>query len=66
MVTEGSGIVLEGHVQEVGRVVRSKSRVQPVPVVELLVELDRPDARLKPGQSVRVELSGAPAGGGSR
>lgn len=66
VVTEGSGIVLEGHVQEVGRVVRSKSRVQPVPVVELLVELDRPDARLKPGQSVRVELSGAPAGGGSR
>ncbi len=57
VLSEGSGIVLEGHVTDVGRVVRSKSRVQPVPVVDLLVELDRVDARLKPGQAVRVELA---------
>lgn len=63
VVAEGGGMVLEGKVTEVGRVVRSKSRVQPVPVVELRVEFDRLDARLKPGQTVRVELSGARAEG---
>lgn len=62
VLSEGSGIVLEGHVIDVGRVVRSKSRVQPVPVVDLLVELDRGDARLKPGQAVRVELATATSG----
>ena len=66
VVTEGSGRVLDGHVAEVGSVVRSKSRVQPVPVVDLRVELDHPDARLKPGQAVRVELSGMTNSGGSR
>ena len=66
VVTEGSGRVLDGHVAEVGSVVRSKSRVQPVPVVDLRVELDHPDARLKPGQAVRVELTGMGNGGGSR
>lgn len=66
VVTEGSGRVLDGHVAEVGSVVRSKSRVQPVPVVDLRVELDHPDTRLKPGQAVRVELIGTGNGGGSR
>jgi multidrug resistance efflux pump len=58
VVAEGSGIVLDGHIADVGRVVRSKSRVQPVPVVDLRVELERADPRLKPGQGVRVEISG--------
>lgn len=57
VVAEGSGVVLDGHIADIGRVVRSKSRVQPVPVVDLRVELERSDAKLKPGQGVRVELS---------
>ncbi len=57
VVAEGSGVVLDGHVADIGRVVRSKSRVQPVPVVDLIVELERTEAKLKPGQGVRVELA---------
>lgn len=60
VVSEGGGTALEGRVAEIGRVVRSKSRVQPVPVVDLVVELGDAATRLKPGQAVRVELFDAP------
>ena len=60
VVSEGGGAALEGRVTRIGGVVRSKSRVQPVPVVDLLVELDEIGTRLKPGQAVRVELFDAP------
>lgn len=53
---EGGGLSFNGRVAGVGRTVRSRSRLQPVPVVEVLVELDGDVARLKPGQAVRVEL----------
>ncbi len=56
---DGSGVSLGGHVVELGRAVRSKSSVQPVPVLDVIVALDEHDTHLKPGQSVRVELDGA-------
>jgi HlyD family secretion protein len=63
---DGSSATLAGHIAELGRVVRSKSSVQPVPVLDAVVVLDEHDARLKPGQSVRVDMQdagtpGAPA-----
>ena len=47
-----------GRVTAVGRVVRSRSRVKPVPVIDVEIEFDAlPEgAALKPGQPVRVEL----------
>ncbi len=59
---EGGGLSFNGRVAAVGRTVRSRSRLQPVPVIELLVELDGDVARLKPGQAVRVELLAAEGG----
>ncbi len=61
---EGGGVQLDGRVIEVGRIVRSKSRNQPLPVVDLRVELSSLPAGLKPGQAVRVELPGAIQEGG--
>lgn len=64
VVVEGSGLTLAGQVSEVGRVVRSKSRNQPVPVLDVLVLFDAGAAglkpgQLKPGQAVRVEIEAA-------
>jgi HlyD family secretion protein len=56
VVVEGSGLSLSGRVAGIARAVRSRSRLQPVPVVDLLVALDGDVSRLKPGQAVRVEL----------
>ena len=53
----GAGSALRGRVVELGRTVRSKSRVQPIPVVDVEIRLDDPRARLKPGQPVRVEVT---------
>lgn len=55
-VEGGAGVALRGQVASIGRTVRSKSRVQPVPVVDVVVALDAGDATLKPGQPVRVEV----------
>lgn len=63
VVSEGGGTALEGRVADIGRVVRSKSRVQPVPVVDVRVELGEASSRLKPGQAVRVEIFDTPARG---
>lgn len=52
----GAGIAVRGRIAAVGRAVRSKSQVQPVPVLDLRIELADPDASLKPGQPVRVEV----------
>jgi multidrug resistance efflux pump len=51
-----AGSARSGKVAVVGRAVRSKSQVQPIPVVDLEIELDPGAAALKPGQTVRVEL----------
>jgi HlyD family secretion protein len=56
VVVEGSGLSLSGTVASVARTVRSRSRLQPVPVLDLLVAIDGDLGRLKPGQAVRVEL----------
>jgi HlyD family secretion protein len=56
VIVEGSGATLSGRVLEIGRVVRSKSRLQPVPVVDVLIGIDALPAGLKPGQTVRVEV----------
>lgn len=54
---EGGGGVFPAKVASIGRTVRSKSRAQPVPVMDVEIRLDDPEARLKPGQAVRVELT---------
>lgn len=57
VVEGGAGSVVRGKVASVGRAVRSKSQVQPVPVLDLDVQLDDPRAPLRPGQAVRVEIA---------
>jgi multidrug resistance efflux pump len=57
IVVEGAaGSARTGKVLSIGRAVRSKSQVQPIPVLDLEIGLDGGGAKLKPGQSVRVEL----------
>ena len=53
-------------VASIGRAVRSKSRVQPIPVLDMEVVLDDPSAPLKPGQAVRVEVQVPDAGRGNK
>lgn len=62
VIEGGAGSALNGRVTAIGRTVRSKSRVQPIPVLDVEIKLDNPRAKLKPGQPVRVELSVADAG----
>jgi len=57
IVVEGSaGTALSGQIVEIGRAVRSKSRTQPIPVIDVLIRLDKTTFKIKPGQTVRVEL----------
>ncbi|MET0289529.1 MAG: HlyD family efflux transporter periplasmic adaptor subunit [Pseudoxanthomonas sp.] len=53
---EGSGAVFPAKIVSIGRAVRSKSSVQPIPVLDVEINLDKADPRLKPGMSVRVEV----------
>jgi len=62
VIEGGAGSALNGRVVGIGRTVRSKSRVQPIPVLDVEIKLDDPRSKLKPGQPVRVELSVAGAG----
>jgi HlyD family secretion protein len=62
-VEGGAGRALTATVQEIGRVVRSKSRVQPVPVLDVMLALEGDLAGLKPGQPVRVEITAGAASG---
>lgn len=57
VIEGGAGSALRGKVSGIGKAVRSKSRVQPIPVLDLQIALDNPRAKLKPGQAVRVELT---------
>lgn len=57
VVEGGGGSVHRGTVAAVGRAVRSKSQVQPIPVLDLEITLDDAARRLRPGQAVRVELA---------
>lgn len=67
VVEGGGGSVHRGTVTSIGRTVRSKSQVQPIPIVDVEIRLDDAAARLRPGQAVRVELAVPDAtAGGSR
>lgn len=57
----GAGQSLSGRVDDIGLSIHSKSRVEPVPVVDVRIALDPTAIKLKPGQAVRVEFSGKPA-----
>lgn len=52
----GAGRQIEATVTRVGAAVRSKSRRQPVPVVDVELRLDGDTRGLRPGQAVSVEL----------
>lgn len=52
----GSGQTLTGRIADIGIGVHSKSRVEPVPVVDLHITLDASSVLLKPGQPVQVEI----------
>lgn len=62
VIEGGAGSALRGRVAAIGRTVRSKSRVQPIPVIDVEIKLDDPQAKLKPGQPVRVEVTVADTG----
>jgi len=57
VIEGGAGSAMTGKVASIGRAVRSKSQVQPIPVLDVEIRLDDAGARLKPGQAVRVELT---------
>lgn len=57
VIEGGAGTALRGSVSGVGGTVRSKSRVQPIPILDVEITLSDHDARLKPGQPVSVEVT---------
>ena len=56
VVAGGGDRSVDGIVASVGGNVHSKSRVEAVPVVDLVVTLDANHLKLKPGQAVRVDF----------
>lgn len=62
-VEGGSGATLHAKVVRIGQVVRSKSRVQPIPIVELLLEFEQRPTGIRPGQPVRIDLETPPSRG---
>lgn len=66
VVEGGGGGVYPGSVVSLGRAVRSKSQVQPIPVIDVEVRLDNPAARLRTGQAVRVEIDVPDRAGAAR
>lgn len=66
VVEGGGGSAHRGTVAAIGRTVRSKSQVQPIPIVDVEITLDDQAVRLRPGQAVRVELSVPEQAGASR
>jgi len=56
VIAGGGDRSVGGSLAEVGGIVHSKSRVEAVPVVDLVVRLDPGQLKLKPGQSVRVDI----------
>lgn len=66
VIEGGGGNVHRGQVASIGRAVRSKSQVQPVPILDLEIRLDDAKAKLRPGQAVRVELTVPDIAGGGK
>ena len=56
VIAGGGDRSMGGSIAEVGGIVHSKSRVEAVPVVDLVLRLDPGQLKLKPGQSVRVDI----------
>jgi multidrug resistance efflux pump len=56
VIAGGGDRRIGGSVVSIGDTVHSKSRVEAIPVVDLVVRLDSNNLKLKPGQSVRVEF----------
>lgn len=54
----GAGQALAGRVASIGLGVHSKSRVEPLPVIDLDIDLAKTSIPLKPGQPVRIEIAG--------
>lgn len=63
MIAGGGDRSLGGSIVEIGGNVHSKSRVEAVPVIDLVVKLDAGDVKIKPGQAVRVDIRAAAEGG---
>lgn len=61
-VQGGNSEQLRGRITELGRAVRSKSRLSPVPVLDVLVEFDGSPSGLKTGSPVLLEVEVAPIG----
>lgn len=66
VIEGGGGSAYYGKVAGIGNTVRSKSQVQPVPVLDLEIRLDDVKAKLRPGQAVRVELTVPDIAGGAK
>lgn len=66
VIEGGGGSAYHGKVVNIGNAVRSKSQVQPVPVLDLEIRLDDTKAKLRPGQAVRVELTVPDIAGGGK
>jgi len=62
VIEGGAGAALTGRIVEIGRAIRSKSALQPIPVLDLQIRIDSTRMQLKPGQAIRVELNVADAG----
>ncbi|HEY9132635.1 MAG TPA: HlyD family efflux transporter periplasmic adaptor subunit [Dyella sp.] len=59
VIAGGGDRSLGGSIAEIGDNVHSKSRVEAVPVVDLVIKLDPTDLKLRPGQSVAVHIDAA-------
>lgn len=59
VIAGGGDRSLGGNIAEIGDNVHSKSRVEAVPVVDLVIKLDPTDLKLRPGQSVAVHIDAA-------
>jgi multidrug resistance efflux pump len=59
VLLNGGGGSLSGRIDDIGRSVHSKSRVEPVPVIDLRIAIDAKQRAIKPGQSVQVEFPAA-------
>jgi multidrug resistance efflux pump len=59
VIAGGGDRSMGGSIAQVGGIVHSKSRVEAVPVVDLVIRLDPGQRQLKPGQPVRVDIPAA-------
>jgi multidrug efflux pump subunit AcrA (membrane-fusion protein) len=55
-LTGGASRAIGGRIEDIGDSVHSKSRVEPIPVIDLRIRLDPTKVTLKPGQPVRVDI----------